>query len=138
MANYRCCLIFDYGLASTGVAVGHVATAVVQPVGVLPMHKGRPDWSKLDDLTRTWQPDVLVVGRPLQANGAQQPLTQQAEAFGQKMTQRFNLPVEWVDERYTTVDVRSDLFEEQGFKGLSKAQVDAASAVIIGQQWLRT
>jgi putative Holliday junction resolvase len=41
-----------------------------------------------------------------------------------------------VDERFSTVEARSDIFALQGAKGLKKGFIDEQSAVIICKQWM--
>jgi putative holliday junction resolvase len=137
MQPMKRCLAFDYGLGSTGVAVGDIQTNIVQSLGVLKMHRGRMNGSEIQPFVDAWKPDIFVVGIPLHANGRVQPLTQQAKAFSDALSEYFSIPAVEVDERYSSVDVRAALFEAQGCRGLDKSVVDAQAAVLICQQWLR-
>ena len=134
--QYCRCLGFDYGLGSTGVAVGDIATKTVQAVGVIKMSRGIPDWSAIDLLLKEWSPDVLLVGKPLTTTGKQQNLTTKAKLFVKALTVNYALPVFEVDERYSTVEARSNIYSVSGRRGLTKKNIDAASAVIICEQWL--
>lgn len=85
-----------------------------------------------------WQPDLLVVGLPLNMDGTEQELTARARKFANRLHGRFGKPVELQDERLSTVEARADLFERGGFRALNKGQVDATSAVIILESWFKS
>lgn len=130
------CIAFDYGLASLGVAVGYVATQTACGVGALKMKKGVPNWQDIDDLIKTWQPDCLLVGKPLTEDGRQQLVATKAKIFCIDLKKRYKISVYEVDERFSTVEARSDIFALQGAKGLKKGFIDEQSAVIICKQWM--
>ena len=58
-------------------------------------------------LVQEWQPSLLLVGRPLAEDGAAHEMTRRAERFARQLNGRFRLPVELVDERYSSVEVES-------------------------------
>ena len=133
---YSRCLGFDYGMASTGVAVGHVATITVEPIGAIVMDRGHPVWQDVERLIYDWSPDVLLVGKPVRVDGKQQAIATRAKLFCKQLEQKFDLPVVEVDERFSTVEARAEIFAISGVRGLTKSQIDAQSAAIICHQWL--
>jgi putative Holliday junction resolvase len=135
--QYSKCMAFDYGLASSGVAVGYIATQTVCGVGALKMIKGEPNWGELDKLIQQWQPDCLLVGKPLTMNGGQQLVSTRAKQFCDHLKKRYDKDVYEVDERFSTVEARGDIFASHGSKGLKKSFIDEQSAVIICKQWIR-
>ena len=72
-----------------------------------------------------------MVGLPLNMDGTEQLLTARARNFANKIHGRFGAKVILHDERLSTVEARSGLFERGGFRALDKGSVDSASAVII-------
>ena len=72
-----------------------------------------------------------MVGLPLNMDGTNQPLTDRARKFANRLHGRFGVKVELQDERLSTVEARAGLFERGGFRALNKGSVDSASAVII-------
>lgn len=131
----RTILGFDYGTKSIGVAVGQEITGTASPEAALVANDGVPNWQQVEAVLKQWQPDLLVVGLPLNMDGTEQELTQRAKKFGNRLHGRFGYPVEWQDERLTTVDARARLFELGGFKALSKGKVDSVSAVLIVESY---
>lgn len=131
----RTLLAFDFGTKSIGIAVGQEITATASPLAALHARDGQPDWSKLEALVREWQPDLLVVGLPLNMDGSEQPLTAMARKFGNRLHGRLGLPVSFSDERLTTASAREQLFERGGYRALNKGKVDSQSAVLILESW---
>ena len=82
-----------------------------------------------------WQPVHLLVGRPLNEDGTPHDMTARCERFANQLRGRYRLPVDEVDERFTSTEADASLRE----RGLSwqerKAQVDAEAALIILQSW---
>lgn len=105
------------------------------PLTAIKAQDGIPDWSKIEKLLKEWQPDLVVVGLPLNMDGTEQPLTARARKFANRLHGRFGVAVELQDERLSTVEARADLFEHGGYKALSKGNVDSGSAVIILESW---
>ncbi|ACL32560.1 Holliday junction resolvase RuvX [Glaesserella parasuis] len=128
-------LAFDFGTNSIGCAVGQSITGTAQGLPAFKAQDGIPNWEQIGKVIAQWQPDLLVVGLPLNMDGTEQPLTQRAKKFANRLNGRFNLPVELQDERLTTVEAKSEIFARGGFKALKKGKVDAISACLILESW---
>ena len=87
--TYLCC---DYGLKRIGVAAGHTATGITEPLKVVVNQHGQPDWQTLDSLVDEWLPVGLVVGRPLQLDGNMQLMTRESDGFARRLRKRYRLP----------------------------------------------
>ncbi|WP_054178811.1 Holliday junction resolvase RuvX [Trabulsiella odontotermitis] len=124
-------LAFDFGTRSIGVAVGQRITGTARPLNALKAQDGTPDWNSIERLLKEWQPENVIVGLPLNMDGTEQPLTARARNFANKIHGRFGVKVTLHDERLSTVEAKSGLFERGGFRALNKGSVDSASAVII-------
>lgn len=132
----RTVLGFDFGTKSIGVAVGQEITGTASPLAALKALDGIPDWQKVQLIFEQWQPDIAVVGLPLNMDGSNQQVTFAAKKFANRLNAKYKVKVETYDERLTTVDARARLFEMGGFKKLDKAKVDSASACLILESWL--
>lgn len=128
-------LAFDYGLKSIGVAVGQRLTGTASTLKALKAQDGTPNWDQIDALLKEWQPDLVVVGLPLNMDGTEQPFTARVHKFINRLHGRFGVKVVAQDERLTTVDARAELFSQGGFKKLSKDAVDCYSAKLILESW---
>lgn len=122
---------FDYGTKSIGIAIGQSLTGTGNPIGSIKAVDGIPKWEEIGMLIEEWQPDIVVVGLPLNMDGTEQEITQRAKKFANRINGRFGVKIATQDERLTTADAKARLFESGGYKALTKGQVDAMSAVLI-------
>lgn len=134
----RTILAFDFGTKSIGVAIGQEITGTARALTSFKAQEGIPDWQNVEKLLSEWQPDLVVVGLPLNMDGTEQPLTARARKFANRLHGRFGVAIALHDERLSTVEARADLFERGGFRALDKGSVDAASAVIILESWFES
>ena len=61
-----------------------------------------PDWDAIAGLIETWQPDALVVGLPLHADGSDAVISGAARRFMRQLEGRFRLPVFGMNERLSS------------------------------------
>ncbi len=122
---------FDFGKKYIGVAVGQEITGSASPLGSIKANDGIPHWESLSSYLTEWQPDLIVIGLPLNMDGSEQQLTKDAKKFGNRIAGRFGLKVEFQDERLTTADAKEQLFSRGGYKNLKKDNIDAESARLI-------
>lgn len=131
----RTVLSFDFGTKSIGVAIGQEITGTASPLAALKATDGVPDWNKVQQLYDNWQPDLVVVGLPLNMDGTEQHVTQLAKRFANRLLGRFKVAVDTWDERLSTADAKAMLFELGGYKKLTKEKVDSVSACVIFASW---
>ncbi|HYA39559.1 MAG TPA: Holliday junction resolvase RuvX [Candidatus Methylomirabilis sp.] len=129
-------LAFDYGEKYIGVAAGSRHSRQAQALTTLRGSAKNPDWVGISRLINEWRPDALVVGLPLNMDGSDNPMTRFARAFGQRLQDRYNLPVHMVDERLSTLAAR-DILNEAGVPmRRHKARLDQLAAQTILQAFL--
>lgn len=127
----RTVLGFDFGTKYIGVAVGQELTGTASPLGSIKAKDGIPNQEQLKKFFTEWQPNLIVVGLPLNMDGTNQNVTFAAKKFGNRLANQFKLVVEFVDERLTTADAKEQLFAQGGYRNLSKDNIDAESARLI-------
>jgi len=120
-------MAFDYGTRRVGVAVGNTLTKVGQPLKTIAAPNIDRLFLELVSLAQEWQPAQLVVGRPLHPDGTEHEMTSKATRFGNQLKGRLNLPVVWVDERYTSAILEGD--------SQMRDNLDAHSAALILEQY---
>lgn len=125
----RRALAFDWGLRHIGVAAGQTRTGTAQPVTTLKAKDGIPDWERLGALLDEWDPDVVVVGLPLDLDGSDGEMCPGARRFGRRIAGRFSRIVEFQDERLTTREAFS--------RGAGHKDTHDLAATIILEDWLR-
>ena len=120
-------MAFDYGTRRVGVAVGNSVTQLGQALKTIAAANGDILFQEIASLLQEWQPDRLVIGRPVHPDGTPHEMTAKATRFGNQLNGRFALPVSWVDERYTSAIL------EGGAK--MQDNLDAHSAALILEQY---
>lgn len=118
---------FDYGSKRIGVAVGQTLTCSAQPLAIVPVKNLQIDWAHISTLIQEWQPDALVVGLPMHADGSDNTTTVAARRFSRQLQGRYHLPVHIIDERLSSVAAA----EKKG----SRKSLDAIAAQIILETW---
>ena len=138
MSQPRTIVAFDFGLRRIGVAVGQDITGSASPLGVVANRDDGVDHVAIAALLREWRPTQLVVGMPAHADGSASEMQAPVTAFIDELT-RYELPIETVDERYTSVDAERVLKAARA-KGsrrrISKAMIDSTAAVFIAERYL--
>ncbi len=132
-------IAFDFGLRRIGVAVGQQVTTSASPLRVVSNGENGPDWQQIVALIKEWRPDRLIVGMPMHADGSPSEIGDDVGAFIEQLG-RFELPVESVDERYTSIEAEALLKSqrEDGLRGrISKELIDSVAATVIAERWLK-
>ena len=120
-------MAFDFGTRRIGVAVGNTLTQAGQPLKTLSEASSDASFKVIDGLLREWQPNRLVVGLPCHPDGAEHDMSAKARRFGNQLHGRFGLPVDWVDERYSSAVLEGD--------PNMRDNLDAQSAALILEQY---
>jgi putative Holliday junction resolvase len=120
-------MAFDYGTRRIGVAVGNTITQIGQPVKTIAASNEDARFKAIELLLKEWQPHQLVVGLPCHPDGAEHGMTAKAKRFGNQLHGRFQLPVAWVDERYTSAVLEGELD--------MRDNLDVQSAALILEQY---
>jgi putative Holliday junction resolvase len=116
---------FDFGVKRIGIAMGNTLTGQAQPLTVVKAIDNATRFQVIGELISEWKPARLIVGEPRHPDGAEHDMTQRARRFANQLHGRFNLPVELVDERYSSVVIPQKRGEV----------IDAKAAAIILQQY---
>jgi putative Holliday junction resolvase len=116
---------FDFGIKRIGIAMGNTLTGQAQPLAVVSALDNATRFARIGVLIAEWKPARLVVGEPLHPDGAEHEMTLRCRRFANQLHGRFGLPVELVDERYSSAVVPAKRGEI----------IDAKAAAIILQQY---
>lgn len=132
-------LAFDFGLRRIGVAVGQSVTSSANPLGVVANGEHGPDFDAIAKLIDEWRPSRLVVGMPLNIDGEPGEIQAHVEEFVRELW-RFQLTVDTVDERYTSLEAEEALKQARasGTRGrITREAIDSAAAVFIAERFLK-
>jgi putative Holliday junction resolvase len=132
-------LAFDFGVRHIGVALGNTLSASARPLTLIDSVPTDQRFARIAELIRTWQPDRLVVGRPLDEDGSLTETTRLAERFANQLRGRFGLAVEAVDERFSSREAQA-IIAATGRRGAqsvqNKGHDDPMAAAVILAQYL--
>ena len=139
-AAARIILAFDHGQRRIGAASGSTVSRSASPIGNVPAGPGGIRWESVDALVREYGPGVLVVGLPYNADGSESGAAARARRFAAQLTSRYALPVELVDERYSSLEAEERLKARRASgmrkQRVTKSDIDAGAACIILERWL--
>lgn len=126
----------DVGERRIGVAKSDPLGITAQPHSYIARSGGAADLRKILAVAEEVAASGFVLGLPLRTDGSYGPEAQKVQRFADSLREVTQLPIEWVDERFTTVMAQRAL-REQGVKGAaSRRRVDQVAAALILQTFL--
>lgn len=128
-------LAFDFGTRRIGVASGQELLGTGQALTMLPARDGLPEWDRIDAILKEWQPDLVLVGLPLNMDGTENDMCARARKFAKRLHGRFHVMAEMVDERLTSFEAKGNVMAEGGSRNYGTHGVDDRAAVLILETW---
>lgn len=129
-------LAIDYGKKRTGLAVTDPLKIIANGLATVSTHLL---WDYLTGYISREQVERLVIGKPMQTNGQPSENLARVQAFVNRWKKNHpEIPIEYVDERYTSVLAHRTMIDA-GLKKKArqdKALVDEISATIILQSYM--
>lgn len=126
----------DVGRKRIGVAgcdgTGLIATGLT----TIARRSFQQDVEQIQQWVNQRQVQILVIGLPYNMDGSLGFQAKQVQKFAARLSQALQLPVEYVDERLTSVQAEQLLHAENRSPSRHKALIDRKAAAIILQQWL--
>ncbi|HGI3788188.1 TPA: Holliday junction resolvase RuvX [Streptococcus agalactiae] len=129
----------DVGSKTVGVAISDPLGFTAQGLEIIKIDEesGNFGFDRLAELVKEYKVDKFVVGLPKNMNNTSGPRVEASQAYGDKITKLFNLPVEYQDERLTTVQAERMLVEQADIsRGKRKKVIDKLAAQLILQNYL--
>ncbi|WP_155465897.1 Holliday junction resolvase RuvX [Duganella radicis] len=125
MSSIDTIFAFDFGVKRIGVAMGNTMLRQAEPLKVISAVDNATRFADIQKMLDEWKPARLVVGLPMHPDGNEHEMTARARRFANQLTGRFGLPVELVDERYSSAVLSAKRGEV----------IDDRAAAIILQQY---
>lgn len=94
------------------------------------------DIAQLRQIVEEREVEILVIGLPYSLDGSIGMQAQKVQKFADKIASILKLPIEYVDERLTSVEAENQLKTQKRFSTRDKGAIDKRAAAIILQQWL--
>jgi putative holliday junction resolvase len=129
----------DFGERRVGLALSDPSATIAQPLPTIIRRAGkRPPVAAIVQIITENEVERAVIGLPLNLAGEESEWTTTVREFGAKLAQRAAIPVEFIDERMTSVQAERAV-RSIGLKRSEREQkgrIDAAAAVLLLQTFL--
>ena len=127
----------DFGTRRIGLAVSDPEGSIAFPAGTLERRGLRDDLEALRALAVERGVQRIVVGLPLHMNGRRGPEAEAAERFAARLAEATGLPVDLLDERWTSVEADRALREAgHNEKRRGRGARDSVAATLLLRTYL--
>ncbi|QIL50433.1 Holliday junction resolvase RuvX [Weissella coleopterorum] len=129
----------DVGSRTVGIAVSDPMGWTAQGVEIIRINEDEGEFGieRMKELVAKYQPTGFLLGLPKNMNNSIGPRAEAAQAYGDLLKETFNLPIDFQDERLTTVEAERMLIEEADTSRVKRKQViDKLAASLILQNYL--
>jgi putative Holliday junction resolvase len=94
------------------------------------------DVEQLQKLVKEREAQVLVAGLPYSLDGSIGFQAKEVQKYARRIAAALQLPLEYVDERLTSVEAEEQLKAQKRFSTRDKGAIDRRAATILLQRWL--
>lgn len=129
-------LAVDLGKSRTGTAICDKSEIMATPVEVISEHNREKLMDRINVICHERKAEMIVVGLPRNMDGSEGESAQNARAFGAQLAEITGLPVDFSDERGTTITAHGYLNVTNTRGKKRKAVVDSVAATIILEDYL--
>lgn len=126
----------DYGNTRTGIAFCDINEILASPYTVVCESYQPKLIIKLSEIIKKEKPGMIVIGLPRNMDGSYGFRCDECRKLGEELSKVCDIPVEYQDERLTTVMAHNALSENNVRGKKRKETVDAVSAVMILQSFI--
>lgn len=130
-------LAIDYGRKRLGIAVSDPLGITAQSQPAVTAGSSKDAIEKLKVVLNEFMPERIVLGLPLNLKGEIGPMAAEVKTFGTLLQESAGIPVDYLDERMTSLQAERALHEMGEKIGKKKDRVDTLSAVFILQTYLQ-
>ena len=127
-------MAIDYGERRIGVAISDPLMLTAQ--GLPNIDNDENKFSKIRKLIQDESVSLIVVGMPKNMDGSMGPIAQRVQAFVGELKKHVDVPIEYWDERFSTLQAQRHLISLDKSRRKRKNLVDRISAQIILQGYL--
>ena len=130
----------DYGSKTVGVAMTDALGMTVQPYKTIQRDresKLRQTLSEIAEIVEQYQIEKIVMGLPLNMDDTEGDRAAKTRDFAEKLKLRVAVPIEFTDERFTTMEAE-EILDQSGIpRSEQKKVIDQVAAQLILEQYLR-
>jgi putative pre-16S rRNA nuclease len=130
-------LAVDYGERRVGLAISDPMGIIASPAGFIQRRAGkRAPIAELIRRATALEARGFVIGLPLDENSEDSERATEVRGLAAELQRRTGLPVELIDERFTTAAALRAIREMGGSTRQRKGEVDALAATVLLQHAL--
>ena len=129
-------IAIDLGSRRIGVAVTDGLRLTAQPLETVTRHGGQRDLDAIAALVRAHDAERIVLGLPLDPEGERGRAAKSVEAFAARLRAAVGVPVELIDESFSTVEAEEVLLAADVSRARRREVVDKMAAAVILRRWL--
>ena len=129
-------IALDIGQKRVGVAYADTAHGGALPLKVVALADVEGMAAPFRTILEDYEPEVLVVGRPLTMAGESGPQAQRIEGIARGVARRTGLDVEFVDERLSSTQAKRILHEQGLTERQMRGKLDCVAASLFLQTWI--
>ncbi len=129
----------DVGSKTVGVAISDPLGFTAQGLEIIAINEDQQEFGfeRLDELVKAYKVDKFVLGLPKNMNNTSGPRVEATQAYGKLLEERYGLPIDYQDERLTTVAAERMLIEQADIsRNKRKKVIDKLAAQLILQNYL--
>ena len=126
----------DIGDKRIGVALSDPEGMLASPLTIINCSDTRADVEAIVNIVNLYQVNQIIVGLPRSMNGSLGKQAEKVEAFAENLRSHTEVPVEFRDERLSTVEAERLMRTVGGKRTRKKAEDDAIAAALILQTYL--
>lgn len=124
-------MALDVGDKTIGVAVSDLLMITAQGVTTIRRKSNKLDFEELEKIIKEYSVTRIVVGMPKNMNGTVGPQGEKVIKFTEKLKEKFELPIDYQDERLTTVMAEKLLIDADMSRKKRKKIIDKMAAIQI-------
>lgn len=128
----------DFGTVRIGIALSDSRRTIASPYENYTRRDAKSDGERFRRLVHDEQVQQFVVGLPVHTSGRESHKSVEAQNFGKWLQELTGVPVDYFDERYTTVEAEQLLAGAKLTKARRKERLDKLAAQILLTAYLES
>jgi len=129
-------LALDVGDVRIGLAYSDTLGISANPLDTWKVKGTDEDFINIVNVVKKLDIGKIVIGLPLNMDGSEGDRVVKTRAFAEKLKEFIDLPIEWQDERLSSVTAEDALIEQGVRREKRKSVIDRVAAVVILRSYL--
>ena len=129
-------LALDIGDARVGIASGNDSSQIATPLKVLSLDDIMNKSKDFQLILQDYLPEKFVIGLPKSMDGEENVQAAHVKDIADEISLLYGLPVEFVDERLSSVEAKAILREQGLSEKEMRGKVDSVAASLFLETWL--